>query len=49
MTKDKVLSILLKEDDYISGEYISRKLGLSRAAVNAAVKALRSEGYEIAS
>ena len=49
MTKDAVLAILRKENDYISGEHISRLLGVSRAAVNTAVKAMRAEGYEISS
>lgn len=49
MTKDAVLAILRKENDYISGEHISRLLGVSRAAVNTAVKALRADGYEISS
>ena len=47
MTKDSVLAILAKEKKYISGEEISKEIGVSRAAVNAAVKVLRSEGYEI--
>ena len=49
MTKDMVLAILAREKTYISGEEISRTIGVSRAAVNAAVKALRAEGYEIES
>lgn len=49
MTKDAVLAILRKETGYISGEHISQLLGVSRAAVNTAVKALRAEGYEISS
>ena len=49
MLKDEVLKILYLEDGYISGETISRKLGVTRAAVNSAVKALRDEGYEITS
>ncbi len=49
MTKDRVLAILSKENEYISGELISRKLGISRAAVNTAVKSLRAEGYVISS
>ncbi len=44
-TKDKVLARLLKNGDYVSGEEISRELGISRAAVNTAVKALRADGY----
>ena len=43
MSKGNVLA-LLREDEYISGEEISRKLGVSRAAVWKAVKALRGEG-----
>ena len=49
MLKDEVLKIIYLEDGYISGETISRKLGVTRAAVNSAVKALRDEGYEITS
>lgn len=46
-TADRVLAILAREKEYVSGEDISSRIGLSRAAVNAAVKALRSAGYEI--
>ena len=49
MTKYEVLAILKNTQGYVSGEKISSLLGVSRAAVNAAVKALRKEGYEIAS
>lgn len=49
MTKDAVLAILRSEQNYISGEKISSKLGISRAAVNTAVKSLRKAGYEILS
>lgn len=49
MTKDSVLSILKQHDGYVSGEMISQKLGLSRMAVSTAVKALRADGYDIAS
>ena len=49
MLKDDVLNIIYWEEDFISGEAISRKLGVSRAAINSAVKALRVEGYEITS
>lgn len=48
-TKDHVISSLIKAEDYISGEAISSDLGISRAAVNTAVKALRTEGYDIES
>ena len=49
MLKEDVLKLILRESGYISGESISRTLGVSRAAVNTAVKALREEGYEITS
>lgn len=49
MTKDSVLNILRNENNYISGEKISNLLGVSRTAVNVAVKALRAEGYDILS
>ena len=46
--KDSVLEALQNNRDrYISGEDLSGQLGVSRAAVYKAVKALRSEGYEI--
>lgn len=47
MTRYAVLSILRSEPGYVSGEKISGQLGVTRAAVNAAIKSLRSEGYEI--
>lgn len=46
-TTDKVLTILLREKRYVSGEEISEMIGLSRASVNSAVKSLRRIGYEI--
>ncbi len=48
-TKDYVISKLISTDGYISGEALSLELGLSRAAINTAVKSLRSEGYDIES
>lgn len=47
--KNKILNILKNSDDYVSGETISTRLGISRAAVWKYIKKLRSEGYEIAS
>lgn len=47
MTKYKVLFILKKAEDYMSGQEIGRTLSISRAAVNSAVASLRSEGYII--
>lgn len=49
MTRDAVLAILRQNKGYVSGEKISSLLGISRAAVNTAVKTLRAEGYEILS
>lgn len=49
MTKYDVLELLRSESGYLSGESISGSFGVSRAAVNAAVKSLREEGYTIAS
>ncbi|MBR0413268.1 MAG: biotin--[Eubacterium sp.] len=47
-TKNQVLSLLIASaNDYISGEAVASKLGISRAAVWKAIKALRAEGYSI--
>ncbi|MBQ0059658.1 MAG: biotin--[acetyl-CoA-carboxylase] ligase [Lachnospiraceae bacterium] len=48
-TKDHVLQLLQKNTDFVSGEMISKDLGISRMAVSTAVKTLRSEGYKIES
>ena len=50
MSREKVLSLLLEQGGgYMSGEEMSRRLGISRAGVWKAVQALREEGYEICS
>ena len=49
MTKDDVLAILINADGYVSGETISNKIGVTRAAVNGAVKALKADGCVITS
>lgn len=49
MTKEIVLAMLKGQKDFISGEKISEKIGVSRMAVSAAVKQLREEGYDITS
>lgn len=49
MTKDEVIAILRQAEGYVSGEEISQTLGISRAAVNTAVKSLRRDGYDILS
>ncbi len=46
-TKEKVLDLLLECGEYISGEAIAEKLGVSRNAVWKAVNALRLDGFDI--
>jgi len=45
--RDKILRVL-RESGEISGEVLSRRLGISRAAIAKHIKALRGQGYEIA-
>ena len=47
MLRDEVLTILKQQEKDLSGEEISRRLGVTRMAVSNAVKALRKEGYVI--
>ena len=48
MSRENVLSLLLERPtEYLSGETMSRALGISRAGVWKAIEALRQEGYEI--
>lgn len=47
MSRRTVLELLRGREDFLSGEDLSRRLGLSRAAVWKAVDALRKEGYAI--
>lgn len=47
MVKDAVLALLRAQTGAISGEQMSRRLGVSRAAVWKAVDQLRAEGYAI--
>ena len=47
MLRAEVLRILKQQEATLSGEEISRRLGVSRMAVSNAVKALRMEGYLI--
>lgn len=50
MLKDEILLTLSSNpDEFTSGEYISDKLGISRAAVWKHIKTLREEGYVIES
>lgn len=46
-TKSTVLTLLREAPDYLSGQRLSERLGVSRAAVWKAVEALRQEGYAI--
>ena len=45
--KSKILEILEKKGNYVSGEEISKEIGISRAAIWKHVKKLRELGYEI--
>lgn len=48
MLDDKILNYLKKhEEGYVSGEELSRELGISRAAVWKHIENLREEGYDI--
>lgn len=47
MSREQVLALLREQEGYLSGEELSRELGLSRAAVWKAVETLRKEGYGI--
>ena len=48
MSRETVLALLRRQEgDFVSGEEISRQLGLSRAAVWKAVDALRRDGYTV--
>lgn len=45
--RDDIFALLYEAGDYVSGEQISEKLGVSRAAVWKHVQALEQEGYTI--
>ncbi|MCR6545293.1 biotin--[acetyl-CoA-carboxylase] ligase [Dehalobacterium formicoaceticum] len=47
--KNEVLRFLREQEEYLSGEEISRRLGISRTAVWKQINTLKKEGYEIAS
>ncbi|MDD5449949.1 MAG: biotin--[acetyl-CoA-carboxylase] ligase [Candidatus Omnitrophica bacterium] len=46
---EKILALMRDREEYISGEEISRELGISRAAIWKHIDKLRREGYDIAS
>lgn len=45
--KDRILTVLRGSSDFVSGEELSRELGVTRSAVWKSIKNLRSEGYII--
>lgn len=45
--QNKILDILINADDYISGQEISKRLGVSRQAIWKAVNALKEKDYVI--
>ena len=45
--KSKILKELKNADDYVSGQQLCERLGVSRTAIWKHIKALRAEGYEI--
>ena len=47
MSRQAVLSLLRQQEGFVSGEEISRRLGLSRTAIWKAVDALRRDGYTV--
>ena len=46
---EKVLSLLRDKEDYISGENMSKELGVTRASIWKTIKKLKEEGYKIES
>jgi BirA family transcriptional regulator, biotin operon repressor / biotin---[acetyl-CoA-carboxylase] ligase len=49
MTKEEILQVLREKGNYVSGEQLADRLGVSRAAVWKQVQALAREGYGIES
>lgn len=47
--KNKILSLLKSENDFISGQTLCEKFGVSRTAVWKAIKCLKDKGYNIES
>ena len=44
---EKILNLLRNRENYVSGEEISHKLGISRSAIWKHIQELRQQGYEI--
>ncbi|HEX3038536.1 MAG TPA: biotin--[acetyl-CoA-carboxylase] ligase [Oscillospiraceae bacterium] len=49
MTKEEVLNYLRNTSNYVSGEELSEKLGISRSAIWKSINSLRESGYVIES
>ena len=47
-TVDRVLEVLIEADGAVSGEWLARKLGVTRNAVWKAIARLREEGRRVA-
>ena len=48
--REKILEVILdNEKEFISGEELSKKLGISRTAIWKHIRILRSQGYNIES
>ena len=47
--KNKILSILLSSDGYVSGQSLAEQLGVSRQAIWKGMNSLKENGYEISS
>ena len=47
--RNRIIEIILDKEDFISGEELSRNLGISRAAIWKHIKSLKEEGYNIES
>ncbi len=45
--KQKILELLKNSDDYVSGQVLCDKFGVSRTAIWKAITALKNEGYDI--
>lgn len=46
MSQDKLLALLTDSADYVSGEWLSEQLGISRTAVWKQIQSLKSKGYQ---
>lgn len=49
LVKEKILEALKNSEDFISGEELSRRFGISRAAIWKHIKTIKDQGYKIES